>query len=225
MDATDDDAVVVAKGSQQQSIELTTIGESQDNSSNVAEDSAADEQVPTAQAVLKPRSTDHIDCCKSDCCLYNDWDTLPRVNPCCSSPERPCCMKGESCMERAFEGIGVVVARRPWLSMVLSMIVVLACASGYAFVEDENRPDKLWIPEGSPALFHKEYVDQAWPSSQRFALYIATCGDVEEGEPCNVLQARYIKELERINNEIMAIEVDTAYALEAAGVPPDTPTP
>ena len=174
---------------------------------------------------LKPPSTDHIDCCKSDCCLYNDWNTLPKINPCCASPERPCCMKGESCMERLFEGIGVEIAKRPWLSMILSFIVIAACASGYAFVEDENRPDKLWIPTGSPALFHKEYVAEAWPSSQRFALYIATCGDVADGDECNILQTKYIEEMDRINREIKAITINTTYALEVAGVPADTEIP
>lgn len=182
----------------------------------------ASKSAPKAEEiVLKPPSTDHIDCCKSDCCCYNDWDTLPKINPCCSSPERPCCMKGESCTERFFEGIGVEVAKRPWLSIFLTCFVILGAASGYAQVEAENRPDKLWIPTGSPALSHKEYVAETWPSQQRIGLWIATCKDVEEGETCNILGARYIQELDRVIAEIKSIEVDAAYAMEIAGLPTD----
>lgn len=160
-------------------------------------------------------------CCSPSCCLYNGWSSLPRVNPCCATEERPLCMKGESCTERLFEGIGVEVAKRPWVSILVTIFLIIACASGYAQVESENRPDKLWIPTGSPALFHKEYVQEAWPSQQRIALWIATCRDAD-GNECNILEAKYLQELARIDEKIRAIEVDTSYAMEVAGVPEDT---
>jgi len=224
-----DDVVVAHKvGDVEKSeIELVTIkSEHLDNGSVLPTKSPTVELTPNPEDdSLAPPVKPEACCCQPGGCLYNDWNTLPQVNPCCSSPERPCCVKGESCMERAFEGIGVEVAKRPWVSMVVSFIILLACSAGYGFIEDENRPDKLWIPTGSPALFHKEYVDDTWPAGQRLALYIATCADVEEDEPCNILEARYIEELARINAEIKAITVDTNHALEIAGVPLDTPTP
>ena len=176
---------------------------------------ATPQQVVDGQAVapsLIEKSRPAPSCCDSD------WSSLPEVNPCCASPERPCCVKGESCTERAFEGIGVEVAKRPWLSILLSSLLVAACATGFAFSVDENRPELLWIPTGAPALFHADFVESMWPAQQRFAFYIASCADVEDPNDCNILEAKYVREMNRINEEIYDIVVNSTHALELAGI-------
>ena len=58
--------------------------------------------------------------------------------------------------------------------------------------QSEARPDKQWVPAGSIALEHNEYVQKTWPSQQRWSFWTATCAasSLAPGEVCNVLQAR-----------------------------------
>ena len=85
--------------------------------------------------------------------------------------------------EDKFHAVGKVVAHNPWTTILCSMIVVFATGSGFFVArESENRPDKQWVPLGSPSLKQGDYVKETWPSSQRFSFYIAKC----KGENCNI---------------------------------------
>merc|ERR1719331_3268001 len=98
-----------------------------------------------------------------------------------------------------------MVARSPWTFIGLSLVVCVAASSGRLVLESESRPEKQWIPDGALALDHMEYVKKAWPSQQRFNMWIA----VDQGGG-NVLTAAHMQRLQEINTEIMGIVIDGA---------------
>eukprot|EP00948_MAST-09A_sp_MAST-9A-sp1_P001700 g1700.t1 len=123
-------------------------------------------------------------------------------------------------LEKGFFQIGLKVGQNPLLFMLFSVIVTAALGYGFASMENETRPDKQWVPSGSKALIHKDYVDAQWPGAQRFSFWIATCkvdntkfpkGSAEEAAEkakCNLLEAKYLQRLFQLNERIMSVKVD-----------------
>ena len=108
-------------------------------------------------------------------------------------------------MENMFETIGRVVGRRPYLTICLSILATLILISGYPRLENEGRAEKQWVPRGALAIDHKDYAEATWPSRSRFNFWIAKCKD---GENCNAMDSKHIKELMRLHKAIMEIQVD-----------------
>ena len=108
-------------------------------------------------------------------------------------------------LERGFASVGRGVVKYPWVSIILSFIITIFVGSGFFVrLETENRPDQLWVPSTAVALEHKDYVQESWPSGQRFDFWIATCKEAD----CNMLSAEVTQRLSDINEKILAIEVD-----------------
>jgi predicted RND superfamily exporter protein len=55
-----------------------------------------------------------------------------------------------------FHRIGYFCCSRPKLTIALTLAVSILCAGGMAKLTPENRPDKLWIPQGTLAESEKE---------------------------------------------------------------------
>jgi len=106
-----------------------------------------------------------------------------------------------------FGKIGAAVAAKPKISIGVSLFMVFVFASGFSKQVNETRPEKQWVPEGSDALFHKDYVDDSWPGQQRFNVWIATCKDVKQSD-CNILESKYLKSLAAIQTKITEVVVD-----------------
>lgn len=108
--------------------------------------------------------------------------------------------------EPVFEAIGSYAGRQPWVMIVLTAVISIACSMGWMMLETENRPDKQWVPEGAAALEHNEYVTNAWPSAQRFNLWIAEC----KTSGCNAWDAEHLQRLNELHQKILEIEIDSA---------------
>ena len=80
-------------------------------------------------------------------------------------PEDGLSARWEHWLETKFAACGRLVARRPWTIAIASLLVTVACASGFAKLQNETRPEKQWVPDGAEALRHKAYVDDTWPSA------------------------------------------------------------
>jgi len=113
----------------------------------------------------------------------------------------------ERCLENFFEKVGRVVGTHPIKTLVGSIIFTVLCSGGFAFLTTESRPEKQWVPAGSLALDHNDYVSATWPGNSRFNFFSATCADVSEGE-CNIMDPKYIKRFHEINEKVKAIVVD-----------------
>jgi predicted RND superfamily exporter protein len=106
-------------------------------------------------------------------------------------------------IEKQFEKAGRWIARKPWIAIAISVVLVAICAGGYPSLKTENRAEMQWVPRGALGLTHKDYADEMWPSSNRFNFWMAQC----TGSNCNALDAAHMKELNRIHQEILAITV------------------
>lgn len=62
-------------------------------------------------------------------------------------------------LERRFYQLGHFIARRPILTICISLLVVAICASGILQLKEENRNDKLWVPTDSRAQSDKKHVE------------------------------------------------------------------
>eukprot|EP00928_Gymnodinium_smaydae_P041635 TRINITY_DN2814_c0_g2_i5.p1 TRINITY_DN2814_c0_g2~~TRINITY_DN2814_c0_g2_i5.p1 ORF type:complete len:1037 (+),score=240.45 TRINITY_DN2814_c0_g2_i5:86-3196(+) len=113
----------------------------------------------------------------------------------------------DAAMEACFESVGRVVGAHPVKTLAGSFVFVLACCGGVPFLVNETRPEMQWVPAGSLALEHNEYVKATWPGNARFNFYVATCADVDPAD-CNILEPKYIKRLHQINTNVMNISVD-----------------
>ncbi|CAJ1406774.1 unnamed protein product, partial [Effrenium voratum] len=113
----------------------------------------------------------------------------------------------EGCLEHFFESVGRKVGNHPVKSLIGSIIFTVACCGGFAFLENETRPEKQWVPAGSLALEHDEYVKATWPSNARFNFFSATCADVAEAD-CNILDPKYLQRFHELNAQIMNITID-----------------
>jgi predicted RND superfamily exporter protein len=110
----------------------------------------------------------------------------------------------EGIVDNSFEKIGRTTSKRPWLFIFLSILVGAGMASGFARLQTESRPEKQWVPSGSPALEYNEYVLETWNSSMRMAWHILTC----KTEGCNVLDKQHIEHLQQKYTDIRNLKLD-----------------
>lgn len=113
----------------------------------------------------------------------------------------------ERCLENFFEKVGRGVGTHPIKTLVGSVVFTIACGGGFAFLSSETRPEKQWVPAGSLALEHNDYVSATWPGNARFNFFSATCADVPESE-CDIMDPKYIKAFHEINEKVKNIVVD-----------------
>ncbi|CAK9032965.1 Patched domain-containing protein 3 (RND-type protein RNDEu-3) [Durusdinium trenchii] len=113
----------------------------------------------------------------------------------------------ERCLENFFEKVGRAVGTHPIKSLVGSIIFTIACGGGFAFLTTESRPEKQWVPAGSLALEHNDYVSNTWPGNARFNFFSATCADVDEAN-CNIMDPKYIQRFHEINEAVKDIVID-----------------
>ena len=59
-------------------------------------------------------------------------------------------------LERVFHALGTFIARRPLVTIAISLLFVAICASGIRELKEENRGDKLWVPTDSRAQDDKK---------------------------------------------------------------------
>lgn len=57
----------------------------------------------------------------------------------------------ESRMKSFFSTLGRLVAKRPYLTLLLSLFVIILGTSGISVIEEESRGDKLWLPSDTRA--------------------------------------------------------------------------
>ena len=59
-------------------------------------------------------------------------------------------------LEKVFYNLGTFIAKRPFITILLSLIFVAILASGIRVLKEENRNDKLWVPTDSRAQDDKK---------------------------------------------------------------------
>ncbi|CAD5111994.1 DgyrCDS1247 [Dimorphilus gyrociliatus] len=107
-------------------------------------------------------------------------------------------------LERGFYQLGCLVARYPWAFIAIDLILCAAIIPGVVMLKQENRTDKLWVPQGSIAQLDKEWVDEKFPSKIRFSNGIFENDD-------DVLTPELIKDMLKFDKKVKAIRKDNQY--------------
>ena len=77
-----------------------------------------------------------------------------------------------------FLRLGKAVGGSPWITILISLLVVGACLVGLVRFTQESRGEKLWTPGDSQAQKHKEWVDDNFPTDRRVTRFFLFSGDV-----------------------------------------------
>lgn len=77
-----------------------------------------------------------------------------------------------------FLRLGKAVGGSPWITILISLLVVGACLVGLVRFTQESRGEKLWTPGDSQAQKHKEWVDENFPTDRRVTRFLLVAGDV-----------------------------------------------
>ena len=77
-----------------------------------------------------------------------------------------------------FLRLGKAVGGSPWITILISLLVVGACLVGLVRFTQESRGEKLWTPGDSQAQKHKEWVDDNFPTDRRVTRFLLVAGDV-----------------------------------------------
>jgi len=76
-------------------------------------------------------------------------------------PDHQSCLEsGGNSVDRSissfFYRLGFFCCNRPKLTIGLALSISILCAGGMAKLTPENRPDKLWVPQGTIAGMEEE---------------------------------------------------------------------
>jgi hypothetical protein len=114
-----------------------------------------------------------------------------------------------SCVERlgnqiddgirhVFYKLGHGVAFRPKLTIVLSILLALLCGAGFLQFTTENRPEELWVPQGTIAETEEASYEALYPSTSRINTMIVSAS--QEGG--NVLTKDAIQQALELHRRI-----------------------
>eukprot|EP01052_Picozoa_sp_SAG31_P026822 SAG31_NODE_2458_length_5661_cov_2.020137_7_plen_259_part_00 len=80
---------------------------------------------------------------------------------------RKCSSFVENLLGGLFDKLGGFAARRPFVTICVSVLFCLACMSGFAVMESENRGDKLWVPQDTLGQEQADYMRDTYGSQPR----------------------------------------------------------
>ncbi|XP_045125930.1 protein patched homolog 3-like [Portunus trituberculatus] len=94
-------------------------------------------------------------------------------------------------MELTFNTYGRLIATSPIVVIVVCLVMAAGCGVGLLKFEQEDRPTKLWTPEGSESVRVEEWMEENFVSDTRLnmAIYVAD----------NVLEKNVLLEMLRVH--------------------------
>ena len=103
-------------------------------------------------------------------------------------------------LETLFYRFGLVVARRPWTIIFISLFVTSICSVGLINLTFETDANKIWGPDTSVYISNNKWLNENFPQSQRLQTLI-----FQSKENGNILTPRSLKRMMKIHNEISKI--------------------
>ncbi|KAL3804398.1 hypothetical protein HJC23_011326 [Cyclotella cryptica] len=93
--------------------------------------------------------------------------------------QSPTQTRQSTCLERAgdsidrsihgfFYRVGRFCCNRPKTTIGIALAISIICAAGMAKLTPENRPEKLWVPQGTQAGIEEEQFFEYFPANSRF---------------------------------------------------------
>jgi PAS domain S-box-containing protein len=68
---------------------------------------------------------------------------------------------------RFFYRLGLLVARHPWATIAIALVVAGAAGSGFGRLTSESRADRLWVPQGTEAFEDREFIEATFAAGAR----------------------------------------------------------
>lgn len=102
-----------------------------------------------------------------------------------------------------FYSVGKFVASRPWTTIFGTMFIAICCGAGFANFTTENRPDELWVPQGTTAEVEEQQYLEYFPPSTRINTMIISD---HENAGANVLTQAALEQALELQMEIATTE-------------------
>lgn len=81
-----------------------------------------------------------------------------------------------------FFKLGYFVSGYPWTVIIISLLLACLLSIGSIQFETQKQPERLWVPQDTTALEHKEWLDSNFPSYIRPERVIFTHKSVQDGD-------------------------------------------
>ena len=102
-------------------------------------------------------------------------------------------------LERIFYRLGKNVGGKPWLTIILSLILSVLCLLGLLNFQKEGRIEKMWVPERSQALKDKVWVEARFPEKFHSSVFIL--------QHDNVLTVENLRKMMEIHSRIVNVTI------------------
>ncbi|XP_060591012.1 patched domain-containing protein 3-like [Ruditapes philippinarum] len=96
-------------------------------------------------------------------------------------------------LEDTFYKLGLLVARHPIITIIISLLVCGLCGVGLSKFEQTKDDAKLWVPKSSRVLPEKAWVDANFPEKYRFTSIIVTAHNVLSPWAINAMYDMYLQ--------------------------------
>lgn len=103
-----------------------------------------------------------------------------------------------------FFRVGYVVAGRPVLFLIASLVLTAGLSAGIARLRTESRGTKLWVPQGTRALQERALVEAQFGQFVRFVQLIAVGADGQDADVANRAGVESLIALARASEEVSA---------------------
>ncbi|KAL4236282.1 Patched domain-containing protein 3 [Mactra antiquata] len=136
----------------------------------------------------------------------NDGDRTETNKKCCNCSLLKKISNGiVSGLELAFYRLGKFVARHPWKTILISVLVCVAAGVGLMKWHEENEYVKVWLPRGSRMYDEYHWVKEHFPESIRYEKVIVEDTNVLSVESINAMYDIYEKVTEFVVNDGLTI--------------------
>lgn len=107
------------------------------------------------------------------------------------------------CFDSSFYNLGVFTARHPVKIMICCIILTFSLSSCYfMLVEEESRPEELWVPQDTQSKDDLAYLEDNWPRDEAAAEFIMFKFKTNDG---NGLSAIAMQEMLRVHNLVLSV--------------------
>lgn len=84
----------------------------------------------------------------------------------------------EEKLESLFQAWLRILIKFPWLMMLVAFVLCAAFTAGFALIDVENQPEKVWVPVNSDAFNDRDDVEDLFGDRiQRYIVYATSDND------------------------------------------------
>jgi len=123
---------------------------------------------------------------------------------CCSN----CSKQITNFIEKCFYSFGCNIGKRPWLTIILSVFLCLACSAGNVFWQVNTDTHALWTPYGSPFIKQRNWILSNFPKDTRYETVLIS-HDKSIGNVLTAHTMQYLLKLHRTVENVTSSFNDT----------------